>query len=72
MLIDYGGAYFDDVDGNVIEKDFDKGDEDFDDYCDDDFGDDYYNADKEFFDNEVIETERLVDTAMKGDDKNDG
>lgn len=72
MLIDYGGAYFDDVDGNVIEKEeFDKGDEDFDDYYDDDFDDDYYNDDKEFYDNEVIERERLVDMAMKGDDKND-
>lgn len=67
MLIDYGSAYFDDVDGNVIEKEeFDKGDDDFDDCYDDDFDDDYYNGDKEFFDNEVLEKERLIDEAMKG------
>lgn len=66
----YGSAYFDDVDGNVIEKEeFDKGDDDFDDCYDDDFDDDYYNGDKEFFDNEVLEKERLIDEAMKGGGK---
>ena len=66
MWIDYGGVYFNDVDGNVIEKEeFDRDDDDFDDYYDDDFDDIAYSDDRDFFDGEVLEKERLIDEAIE-------
>ena len=66
MWIDYGGVYFNDVDGNVIEKEeFDRDDDDFD-YYDDDDDAEYYNMlETEFFENEERERERLIDEAIE-------
>lgn len=65
MWIDYGGVYFNDVDGNVYEKEeFDRDDDNFDDYYDDDSDDAAY-IDDGFFDGEVIAMERLIDEAME-------
>ena len=75
MWIDYGGAYFNDVDGSVIEKEeFDRNDDDFDDFHDgyDDYYDDYDDDETKFFNNEMLELERRIEEAMKGEPKNEG
>lgn len=74
MWIDYGGAYFNDVDGNVIEKEgFDKDDSDFDDYYDDRDDCCKYNSDEtEFFNNEALEQERRIERAIERATKNGG
>lgn len=72
MWIDYGGVYFNDVDGNVIEKEeFDKNDDDFDDYYDYDFDDVAYGDDRDFFDSEALATERIVDEAIERGGRNE-
>lgn len=75
MWIDYGRVYFNDVDGNVIEKEeFDRDDDDFDDFHDDydDYYDDYNDDETKFFNNEVLELERRIEEAMKGEPKIEG
>lgn len=68
MWIDYGGVYFNDVDGSVIdeEEEFDRDDGDFDDFRDDDADVESYNLnDTEFFENEEQERDRLLDEALE-------
>lgn len=76
MWVNYNGVHFNDVDGSVIddeEEEFDRDDDDFDDYYDD--YDDcckYDNGETEFFNNEVLEQERRIEEAMKGESKIEG
>ena len=75
MWIDYGRVYFNDVDGNVIEKEeLDRDDDDFDDCHDDydDYYDDYDDDETKFFNNEMLELERRIEEAMKGEPKIEG
>lgn len=75
MWIDYGRVYFNDVDGNVIEKEeLARDDDDFDDCRDDydDYYDDYDDDETKFFNNEMLELERRIEEAMKGEPKIEG